>query len=119
MLKAGTLVGAGLAAPSLLLPTRSWAAGEPPIGTWPAGSKGHTVYIGATVPRTGAYAGQGEDELKGMQLAVEHIHEGHPLMRKIAPHTRKGVLGKKVELLASDSGAKPNNAVQDQQRFIT
>ena len=29
------------------------------------------------------------------------------------------MLGKKVELLVSDSGAKPNNAVQDQQRFIT
>ena len=37
MLKAGTLVGAGLAAPSLLLPSRSWAAGEPPLGTWQIG----------------------------------------------------------------------------------
>lgn len=119
MLKAGTLVGAGLAAPSLLLPSRSWAAGEPPLGTWPAGSKGHTVYIGASVPRTGAYAVQGEDELKGMQLAVEHINEGHPLIKKIAPKTRKGVLGKEVKLLVADSGAKPNDAVQEQQRFIT
>ena len=36
--------------------------------------------IGAAVPRTGAYAVQGEDELKGMQLAVEHINTGHPLI---------------------------------------
>ena len=53
------------------------AADEPPIGTWPAGSAGDTVNIGAAVPRTGAYAVQGEDELKGMQLAVEHINGGH------------------------------------------
>ncbi|HUJ87043.1 MAG TPA: substrate-binding protein [Burkholderiales bacterium] len=119
MLKAGTLVGAGLAAPSLLLPRRGWAASHAPLGTWPAGSEGDTVYIGATVPRTGAYAVQGEDELKGMELAVEHINEGHPLIRKIAPRSKKGVLGKEVKLLVSDSGAKPNNAVQDQQRFIT
>ena len=30
----------------------------------------------AHVPRTGAYAVQGEDELKGMQLAVEHLNAG-------------------------------------------
>jgi len=119
ILKAGTMLGASLAAPSLLLPESAYAASNPPLGTWPAGSKGHTVYIGASVPRTGAYAVQGEDELKGMQLAVEHINEGHPLIKKIAPKTRKGVLGKEVKLLVADSGAKPNDAVQEQQRFIT
>ena len=70
------------------------------------------------MPRTGAYAAQGEDELKGMQLAVEHINEGHPLIKKIAPKVKKGVLGKKVKLVVADSGAKPNNAVQEQQTFI-
>ena len=119
MLKAGTLVGAGLAAPSLLLPSRSWAAGEPAIGTWPAGSQGDSVYIGAAVPLTGAYAAQGADELKGMQLAVEHINEGNALIRKIAPKSKKGVLGKEVKLVYADSGAKPNDAVQAQQRFIS
>ena len=58
----------------------AYAAEQPPIGTWPAGSQGPTVNIGAAVPRTGAYAVQGEDELKGMQLAVEHINTGHPLI---------------------------------------
>ena len=94
------------------------AADEPPMGTWPAGSQGSTVTIGATVPRTGAYAVQGEDELKGMQLAVEHINEGNELIKKIAPKVTKGVLGKQVELVVADSGAKPNNAVQEQQTFI-
>ena len=113
-------VGAGLAG-GALLPygfTPVFAADKPPIGTWPAGSQGDSVTIGATVPRTGAYAVQGEDELKGMQLAVEHINEGHPLIKKIAPKVTKGVLGKEVKLVVADSGAKPNNAVQEQQTFI-
>jgi branched-chain amino acid transport system substrate-binding protein len=76
------------------------------------------VTIGATVPRTGAYAVQGEDELKGMELAVEHINEGHELIKKIAPKVTKGVLGKQVKLVVADSGAKPNQAVQEQQTFI-
>ncbi|MFI4952607.1 MAG: substrate-binding protein [Burkholderiales bacterium] len=111
-------VAGGLALP-LGLTTRAWAADQPPIGTWPAGASGSTVYAGAAVPLTGTYAAQGADELKGMQLAVEHINEGHPLIRKISPKTTKGVLGKKLELLYADSGAKPNDAVQIQQRFMT
>ena len=95
------------------------AEDKPPIGTWPAGSEGGTVNIGAAVPRTGAYAVQGEDELKGWQLAVEHINSGDPLIKKIAPKVTKGVLGKEVKLVVADSGAKPNDAVQEQQKFIT
>ncbi|MEJ2379173.1 MAG: substrate-binding protein [Pseudolabrys sp.] len=99
--------------------TPAFAAMEhKPLGTWPEGTKGDTVTIGASVPRTGAYAVQGEDELKGMQLAVEHINEGNDLIKKIAPKVSKGVLGKKVKLVVADSGAKPNRAVQEQQRFI-
>ena len=113
--------GAGLAG-TVVLPggmvMPAWAANEPAMGTWPAGSQGDTVNIGAAVPRTGAYAVQGEDELKGMQLAVEHINEGNPLIKKIAPKVTKGVLGKQVNLVVADSAAKPNDAVQAQQRFI-
>ncbi len=98
---------------------RALADDKPPIGTWPAGSQGDSVTIGATVPRTGTYAEQGEDELKGMELAVEHINEGNELIKKISPKTTKGVLGKQVKLVVADSGAKPNDAVQEQQRFIS
>jgi branched-chain amino acid transport system substrate-binding protein len=115
--------GAGLAGtalmPSILRP--AFAVGisdQPPIGTWPAGQQGDTVYIGAAVPRTGTYSVQGEDELKGWQLAVEHINNGDPLLQKIAPKVSKGLLGKKVDLLIADSAAKPNEAVQDEQTFI-
>ena len=113
---AGMAAGGGLLSPDLI--RRALAAENAPIGTWPEGTKGSSVTIGATVPRTGAYAVQGEDELKGMQLAIEHINEGHALIKKIAPKVTKGVLGKQVKLVVANFGAKPNNAVEGQQRFI-
>ena len=93
--------GAGLAGGALLpsaLTLPAFAVGDhPPVGTWPAGSSGDSVFIGIAVPRTGTYAVQGEDELKGWQLAIEHINSGHELIKKISPKTKKGVLGKEVK----------------------
>jgi ABC-type branched-subunit amino acid transport system substrate-binding protein len=118
LLKAGAgLAGASMAGGlSMVMPV--YADDKPAIGTWPEGSKGDTVNIGAAVPRTGTYAVQGEDELKGMQLAVEHMNTNHPLMKKLAPKVNNGVNGKKVNLVVADSAAKPNQAVQEQQTFI-
>jgi ABC-type branched-subunit amino acid transport system substrate-binding protein len=117
-------LGAGLGVAGVLaLPAgfarQAFAADHPPIGTWPAGASGDSVFIGIAVPRTGTYAVQGEDELKGWQLAVEHINTGNPLIRQISPKTKKGVLGKEVKYGVADSAAKPNDAVQAEQRFIT
>jgi len=116
LIQGGLGVAGGVILPAGLFPV--YAADKPAIGTWPEGSKGDTVNIGAAVPRTGAYAVQGEDELKGWQLAVEHINTNHELMKKLAPKINNGVNGKKVNLLAADSAAKPNQAVQEQQTFI-
>ncbi|HEY1290008.1 MAG TPA: ABC transporter substrate-binding protein, partial [Burkholderiales bacterium] len=116
-ISAGLGVAGGLALPGFV--ARALADDHPPIGTWPAGVKGKEVFIGVAVPRTGTYAEQGEDELKGWQLAVEHMNSGHELMRKISPKTKKGVQGKQVKLVVADSAAKPNDAVQAEQRFIT
>ena len=117
-LRAGLTIAGGLALPSGFV-TRALAADQPPIGTWPAGSQGDSVFIGMVVPRTGTYAVQGEDELKGYELAVEHLNEGHPLIKAMSPKTKKGVLGKQVKYGVADSAAKPNDAVQAAQRFIT
>src|SRR3954463_14680808 len=114
--RAGLGVAGGLALPGYV---RMALADQAPIGTWPAGVQGKEVFIGVAVPRTGTYAEQGEDELKGWQLAVEHINSGHELVRKISPKTKKGVLGKELKLVVADSAAKPNDAVQAEQRFIT
>jgi branched-chain amino acid transport system substrate-binding protein len=125
LLKQAAATGAGLGALSfgggtgLNFFNAAAAAENPPIGTWPAGSTGKEVYVSIAVPRTGAYAVQGEDELKGWQLAIEHINSGHELLRKISPKTKKGVLGKEVKAVVTDSGAKPNTAVQAHQRAIS
>lgn len=107
----GAALSGGLSMPAF--------AENAPIGTYPAGSSGSTITFGAAVPRTGTYAVQGEDELKGWELAVEHLNQGHDLVKKISPKSSKGILGKEVKLVVADSGAKPNIAVQAEQRFIT
>src|SRR3954470_11731129 len=120
LVSAGLGVAGGLALPAYMRRALGAADnGHPPIGTWPEGVKGKDVFIGVAVPRTGTYAEQGEDELKGWQLAVEHLNSGNDLVRKISPKTKKGVLGKEVKLVVADSAAKPNDAVQAEQRFIT
>ena len=108
----GTLLPGGLIVPAV-------AEDHPALGTYPGGSSGSSVFIGISVPRTGTYAVQGEDELKGYELAVEHINAGDPLIKKISPKTTKGVLGKELKYGVADSAAKPNEAVQAQQRFIS
>ena len=70
-LRQAAVTGAGAALSSGALSSTAYFASafakdEPPIGTWPAGSSGDSVFIGITVPRTGTYAVQGEDELKAM-----------------------------------------------------
>src|SRR5262249_12866305 len=90
ILMAGTGLAGGAAMPGMFT-FPAFAADQPPIGTWPEGSKGDTVNVAAAVPRTGTYAVQGEDELKGWQLAVEHINNGDPLLKKIAPKVTKGL----------------------------
>ncbi|MBS0562625.1 MAG: substrate-binding protein [Proteobacteria bacterium] len=118
VLRAGGALLAGAALPGLA-PRHARADDRPPLGTWPEGSAGSSVFIGVAVPRTGTYAGPGEDELKGIELAIEHLNEGNELIRKIAPKVSKGVLGKKVEHGVADNQAKPNVAVQAQSRFIS
>jgi branched-chain amino acid transport system substrate-binding protein len=117
IIRIGAAAAGSIALPSLT--GTAHAADQAPIGTWPAGTTGDSVFIGISVPRTGTYAVQGEDELKGYQLAIEHINAGHPLIKAISPKTTKGVLGKQLKYGVADSAAKPNDAVQAQQRFIT
>src|SRR5579883_2585430 len=81
------LAGAAMLPVTMAMPV--YAADKPAIGTYPAGSSGNSVFVGLTMPRTGTYAVQGEDELKGCQLAIEHINAGDPLIKAISPKTTK------------------------------
>jgi len=115
VLAAGGGLLATAALPAFARPPESYAA----LGTYPDGAAGPSVFVGITVPRTGTYAVQGEDELKGYLLALEHINSGDPLIRRISARTTKGVLGKEVKYGVADSEAKPNIAVQEQSRFVS
>src|SRR5690348_6596005 len=77
-------------------PVRGFAA-EETIGNFPAGVRGDSVFVGVTSPLTGPYSADGEDHLKGYQLAIEHLNHGGGLVGKISTLTGKGVLGKKIE----------------------
>ena len=82
----GTALGAfsgGMSAPFNFVQL-ALAENHPPIGTWPDGASGSSVTVGIAVPRTGTYAESGEDELKGMQLAIEHINEGRSFLSTVA-----------------------------------
>jgi ABC-type branched-subunit amino acid transport system substrate-binding protein len=118
-LKAGAALLGAAALPMGWTRRASAAESYAPLGTYPEGSSGGSVFIGVAVPRTGTYAVQGEDELKGAELAIEHLNAGDPLIRAISPHTTKGVLGKTVTHGVADNEAKPNTAVQVQSRFIS
>ncbi|CAN5412191.1 ABC transporter substrate-binding protein [soil metagenome] len=106
MLPAGTIVPA-------------FAEDHPALGTYPTGSSGPSIFVGISVPRTGTYASSGEDLIKGYELAIDHINAGNPLMSKISPNLKKGVLGKQIKHGIADSEAKPNTAVQNFSKFIS
>ena len=111
----GAGVAAGLAAGGA---GRAWAADEAPIGVWPASAKGDSVFIGLGCESTGPYSAQGGDMLKGFELAIKHLNANDGLIRSIAPASKPGILGKKVEYQNADTASNPNNAVQAFTRFI-
>jgi branched-chain amino acid transport system substrate-binding protein len=118
VLHAGAVLSGGALLPVGLL-GGARAEDHPALGTYPAGSSGSSVFVGVSVPRTGTYAAAGEDLIKGYELAIEHLNAGDPLMAKISPNIKKGVLGKEVQHGVADSEAKPNTAVQNLSKFIT
>ncbi|HUZ74776.1 MAG TPA: substrate-binding protein [Stellaceae bacterium] len=109
---------ATVGAAPFILRARGFAAGET-IGNWPAGVAGKTAFVGVTSPLTGPYSADGEDHLKGYQLAIEHLNSGGGLVGHIPTLTGKGVLGKHIEYKYGDTQTQPNPAVQLQTGFIT
>ncbi len=115
MLKIGAAGSAMLAA----APKMALAADDKkPIGNFPAGTEGDSVFIGLTLDITGPYSAQGADQQKGYELAIEQLNAGAEEIKKISPLTKKGVLGKTVKFGVADAETKPNTAVQAASRFI-
>lgn len=117
LLKSGSMAVGGALAASMI-PSRLLAADGSPLGNYPAGVAKSTCFFGLGCETTGPYSAQGADNLKGFQLAIEHLNSGNELARAISPHSRKGVLGKKIEYGNVDTASKPDLAIQGMTRFI-
>lgn len=72
------------------------------------------IRIGASLSLTGRYARTGEEEHRGYQLWVEHINQmGHSLGKADLPNTsKKGLLGRPVELIVLDDRSDPTTGVR-------
>ncbi len=113
--------GLGIGATGLLLPngTLPAMAQQKTLGTFPAGTTGSSVFVGAVCPLTGPYSASGKDMQRGFELAVEHLNNGSPVTEAMPSlKGKKGVLGKKIEFQVADSETKPDTAVQAMTRFI-
>ncbi|MDT7951787.1 MAG: substrate-binding protein [Acetobacteraceae bacterium] len=97
----------------------AWSADESPIGTFPAGTQGDSVFFGLGCESTGPYSAQGGDMLKGYELAIKHLNENNGLITSITGASKPGILGKKVTYQNADTASNPNNAVQAFSRFIS
>jgi branched-chain amino acid transport system substrate-binding protein len=89
------------------------------LGTFPAGVKSDSVFVGGVMPLTGPYSSSGKDMQLGFELAVKHINEGSAVTEHIPSlKSHKGLLGKKIKTGVADSETKPNPAIQAATRFI-
>ena len=109
LLKTSAAVGAGLAMPTIF-PGSSWASTQ----GYRNAPTGKSVTLGFNVPQSGPYADEGADELRALQLAVEHLNgEGdggmlNTFSSKVLDGT--GILGKKVEYVTGDTQTKSDAA---------
>ena len=115
MLQLGVGAAGGLMLPAL--GAGQAFADEAPLGTWPAGTTGSSVFVGVTSPLTGPYSADGKDHVLGYELAFAEINAGgaNPQAWGLKG---KGVLGKQIRHGVADSELKPNVAVQAQTQFI-
>ncbi len=116
VLKTIGALGAGAAAPTFFM-RNAWAAN---FRNDPGSSK--TVTLGFNVPLSGAYADEGNDELKAFKLAVKHLNgEGDGgMMKTFKPSSLKGngILGKKVAYVSGDDQTKADAARASAKRMI-
>ncbi|MBW4025346.1 MAG: ABC transporter substrate-binding protein [Proteobacteria bacterium] len=92
LMKIGAAVGA---AGLLASPRQVWAASGAP------------VKIGMLDPRTGTYAGNGGDEIRGAKMATDQINGAG------------GMLGRPLQLVVEDSQGLPGPAISKAQKLVS
>lgn len=77
-------------------------------GASTAASSGDSIKIGSVAPITGPYSGDGEEMVRGAQMAVDEVN------------ATGGVAGRKLELVTADiSDQAPENFIQAAQRLVS
>lgn len=76
---------------------------------------GSTVTLGFNIPQSGPYADEGADQLRALELAVEHLNgtgADNGMMGTFSSDALKGngILGKKVEYVTGDTQTKSDAA---------
>ncbi|WEX10647.1 ABC transporter substrate-binding protein [Chelativorans sp. AA-79] len=114
-LRGSAMAGAGLAMPTIF--TSASRAQE-----YCNAPSGANVVLGFNVPQTGPYADEGADELRALQLAVQHLNgEGDGGMLNTFQGTAlkgNGILGKKVAFVTGDTQTKSDAARASAKRMI-
>jgi len=73
---------------------------------WGQGARG-PIKIGLTCDASGQYGASGQDDLRGMRMAVAEVNN------------RGGVLGRRVETITADTETNPATGTRIAERFIT
>ena len=113
-IRTGALAAGSLAAPTIFTGA-AWAEAHTGFTNAP---QGDTVTLGFCVPQSGPYADEGADELRALELAVEHLNGGGD-GGMIATFDNgsggntldgTGILGKRVEYVTGDDQTKADVA---------
>jgi len=89
----------------------------PAIGNFPV--EGDEVVFGFNVPQSGSYSQEGQDELRGYQLAKQHLNEGGGWVDEWDGLSGDGVLDKTVTSVNGDTATDPDSARQSASRMIS
>ena len=89
----------------------------PALGNYPV--EGDEVVFGFNVPLSGSYSQEGQDELRGYQLAQKHLNNGGGWVDMWDDLSGDGVLGKTVSHVQGDTATDPDTARQSASRMIS
>jgi ABC-type branched-subunit amino acid transport system substrate-binding protein len=88
----------------------------PSLGNYPV--EGDEVTYGFNVPQSGSYSQEGADELRGYNLAVDHLNNGGGWVDGISDLSGNGVLDYTVTSVEGDTATDADQARQEAQRMI-
>lgn len=88
----------------------------PELGNFPI--EGDEVVYGFNVPQSGPYSQEGQDQLRGYNLAVKHLNNGGGWVDSWNELTGDGILDKTVTTVEGDTATDPDQARQSLSKMI-